>query len=371
MKRFISLLLALLLSLSFACAETAQEAVIATVNGEDLLYSEYMAIESAYLYQYEAAGIDLTDAATYTYLQDLALSYAIEQMLVEQDMLAQGCYDFDAETEAWLQEQGASAYETALLDVEAMMRDTLSLTPEDDARVFALSYAESLGVSEQTYVDFYRTQYASMKYYEWLIRDNPVTDADVQAAYAQRVEESKALYENDVAAFETAAASGAEIWYTPAGYRNVLQILLPAEGATEAEKIAGVQSVTDDIYARLATGEPFEALIREYGVDAAFQDEAFFSTGYQVHQDSIVWEDAFVAAAFSADMAQPGCWSQPIVSDLGVHILYYLSDAVSGPIALTAELSDALSYIIYTERYTAAQAERITELANTAEIVFH
>lgn len=371
MKHFISLLLALLMTLSFACAETTQEAAIATVNGEDLLYSEYAAIESAYLYQYEAAGIDLTDAATYTYLQDLALSYAVEQMLVKQDMQAQGCYDFDAETEAWFQEQGAAAYEAALQDVEAMMRDTLSLDEEEDARAYALAYAESLGVTEQTYVDFYRTQYASVKYYEWLIRDNPVTDEDVQSAYAQRVDESKALYENDVPAFETAAANGSEIWYTPAGYRSVLQILLPAEGATEADKLASVQSTVDAIYARLESGESFEALIREYGADTAFNDEAFFNTGYQVHQDSVVWEDAFIAAAFSADMAQPGCWSQPFVSDLGVHILYYLNDAASGPITLTTELADALSYLIYTERYTAAQAERITELANSADIVFH
>lgn len=371
MKQFLSLLLALMMSLSLACAENAQEAIIATVNGEDLPYSEYIAIESAYLYQYESAGVDLTDEATYTYLQDLALSYAVEQMLVKQDMQAQGCYDFDEETEAWFQEQGAAAYEQALLDVEAMMRDTLSLMPEDDARVYALSYAESLSVNEQTYVDFYRTQYASVKYYEWLIRDNPVTDEDVQTAYAQRVEESKALYANDVAAFETAAATGAEVWYTPAGYRSVLQILLPAEGATAEEKLASVQPTVDAIMTRLESGESFETLIREYGADTAFNNEAFFSAGYQVHQESIIWEEAFVAAAFSAEMAQPGCWSQPFASDLGVHILYYLNDAISGPVALTEEIADALSYLIYTERYTEAQSQRITELVDMAEIVFH
>lgn len=370
MKHFMTLLLALLMTLSFAAAET-QEFIVVTVNGEDLPYSEYNAIESAHLYQYESAGVDLTDEATYAYLQDLALSYAVEQMLVRQDMQAQGCYDFDAETEAWFQEQGAAAYEQALLDVEDMMRETLSLMPEDDARVYALSYAESLGVNEQTYVDFYRTQYASVKYYEWLLRDNPITEEDVQSAYQQRVEESKALYANDVAAFETAAANGSEVWYTPAGYRSVLQILLPAEGDTAEEKLASVQSTVDTIMTRLESGEAFEALIREYGADTAFNDEAFFSAGYQVHQESIIWEDAFIAAAFSTEMAQPGCWSQPFVSDLGVHILYYLNDAASGPVALTEEISDALSYLIYTERYTAAQAERISELADAADIVFH
>lgn len=369
MKRFLSLMISLLLMTSFAFAETTTELPVVTVNGEDLLYSEYAAIESAYLYQYEVAGVDLTNESTYTYLQDLALSYAIEQMLVKQDMRAQGCYDFDEESEAWFASIGKEAYDAALKDVMESMRTVDS--SDDELMVYALAYAEALGVTEQTYVDFYRTQYASAKYYEWLTRDNPVTEEEVQAAYNQRVESSKALYENDVAAFETAMNDGSEVWYYPAGYRSVLQILLPAQGGTDEEKLASVQATVDEITARLEKGESFEALIREYGADTAFNDESFFATGYQVHPESVIWEETFVSAAFSSEMAQPGCWSKPFASDLGVHILYYLCDSASGPMELSQDLHDALSYVLYTERYTAAQAERLNELADTAEIIFH
>lgn len=347
------------------------EAAIVTVNGEDLLYSDYTAIESAYLYQYEAAGVDLTNAETYAYLQDLALTYAIEQMLVKQDMATQGCYDFDEETEAWFVQTGKAAYETAFADVKNALSASDTTLTADEIEVYALAYAQSLGVTEQTYIDYYRTQYASAKYYEWLTQDNPVTDEDVQAAYDARVADSKALYENDAAAFETAMNNGQEVWYRPAGYRGVLQILLPAQGDTDDAKLQSVQSTVDDIYARLEKGESFQSLIAEYGQDANLQDEAFLATGYQVHQDSVIWEDAFVAAAFSAEMASPGCWSQPLVSTLGVHILYYLNDVAAGPIELTEDVHDALAYVIYTERYTAAQSARITELADAAEIVFH
>lgn len=369
MKRILSLLIALMMCFSIALAETIEDYAVATVNGEDLMYSVYTGIQSAYLYQYESAGVDLTNETTYAYLQDLALTYAIEQMLIDQDMKAQGCYEFDAETENWFVETGKAAYDQALSDVmEALRTDT---TSDDELMVYALAYAESLGVTEQTYVDFYRTQYASENYHQWLIRDNPITDEAVQTAYDARVAESKALYENDIAAFETAVSSSAEVWYTPAGYRCVLQILLPAEGDTEDAKLASVQSTLDEINARLAQGETFQSLIVEYGTDPNFADETFMSTGYQVHKDSIVWEDAFVSAAFSPEMAEPGCVSKPLVSDLGVHILFYLSDAASGPIALTEDIHDALAYLIYTERYTAAQTERLNELASTAEIVFH
>lgn len=377
MKRILPLLIALLvvlvvaLALIFGQSRSTTETddfPVATVNGEDLLYNDYLAIESAYLYQMEAAGADLSDSSVYTYFQDLALTYAIEQMLVKQDMRAQGCYDFDKETEAWFAEQGKAAYDAALAEVMESMRDII--TTDKELREYALAYAKSLNVTEQTYIDFYRTQYASMNYYEWLIRDNPITDEDVQTAYAARVENSKGLYENNIAAFETALNSGAEVWYMPAGYRNILQILLPAQGSTENEKLASVRATLDEIYARLEKGESFQSLIAEYGTDAYFTDEAALASGYLVHEESIIWDDSFIAAAFSAEMAQPGCWSQPIASDLGVHILYYLSNAADGPVQMTQEIADALSYTIYTERYTAAQAERITELANTAEIIF-
>ncbi len=346
-----------------------EDYAVATVNGQDLMYSEYRTVESAYLYQAEAAGADLTDASAAAYFQDLALTYAIEQMLVRQDMAAQGCFDFDAETEAWFAAQGKAAYDTALQQVKDSLRGADAV--EDELNDLALAYAASLNVTEQTYVDFYRSQYAAAKYYEWLTRDNPVTDEDVKAAYEARVEASKALYGDDAAAFERAAENGSETWYRPEGYRSILQILLPASGATAEEKLASVQATVDAIAVRLEQGESFQALMAEYSTDANGQNETFLQSGYQVHRDSIVWEQAFIDAAFSDEMAQPGDWSKPFASDLGVHILYCLSDSPGGAVPLTEELHDLLAYAIYTERYTAAQSARINALADAAEVVIH
>ena len=361
MKRFLSLLMALLLCAAPALAETAEDYAIANVNGEDLMYSKYKAIETAYLYQYESAGVDLTDESVYSYLCDLALSYALEQMLVEQDMRAQGCYEFDAETEAWFAESGKAAWDQALQDVMDSMRTADS--SDDELMVYALAYAESLGVSEQTYVDYFRTAYAQENYHQWLIRETPITDADVQSAYEARIADSEALYANDVAAFETALYNGTEAWYTPAGYRSVLQILLPAEGDTAEAKLQSVQPTLEVINTLLADGESFENLITLYSADGA--------TAYPVHLESTLWADEFVAAAFSAEMAVPGSVSQPVVSDLGVHILYYLSDIAAGPVVLTDEIRELLAAQLYQERYAAAQTERINELAAAAQVAIY
>ncbi len=369
MKRVLSLLFAMLLCFSAAFAEVIEDYPVATVNGEDLMYSKYVAIESAYLYQYESAGVDLTDENTLAYLKDLAMSYAVEQLLVEQDMRAQGCYDFDEVLEAWFVQTGMEAYSQALTDVKDAMRS--AETSEDELEVYALAYAESLGVTEQTYIDFYRTQYAQENYRQWLIRENPITNEDVQARYDELIAQSKALYENDAAAFETALLSGSSAWFTPVGYRQVLQILLPAEGETSEEKLASVQATVDEINNLLSQGETFQNLVLLYGADAYLADDATLVSGYPVHKDSIMWAEEFVAAAFSPEMAGPGSVSQPVASDAGVHILYYLADMPSGPVELTEEFHSMLAATIYKERYTAAQSDRLNELAAAAQIVFH
>ena len=85
----------------------------------------------------------------------------------------------------------------------------------------------------------------------------------------------------------------------------------------------------------------------------------------------MIWEDAFIEAAFSEEMSAPGCWSKPFVSELGVHILYYLKDTESGAVKLTDEIRDALSYAIYSERCQTLAAERLDELADSAQVIIH
>ncbi len=196
MKKLIAMLTALLLMFSCAAAEEVATAtdtaeadyVIALVNGEQLMNSTYTQVKNDYLTAYAQVGYDITDEAKKAYVEDLALTAAIQNLLVEQDMRAQGCYDFSEEIETWCSEQGQAAYESALKQVEETLNETLELG-EDDAdalSVYASAYAELLGVTAQDYVDVYRTQYATMLYYAWLTQDCPVTAEDVQAEYDAR-----------------------------------------------------------------------------------------------------------------------------------------------------------------------------------------
>ena len=200
-KRILTLLLTLLVLTVGAFAEEAEtaqtetDAVVALVNGEALMSSDYEPVRENYLTSYAALGYDIQDETVSAYLDDLALTAAIQNLLVEQDMKAQGCYDFDEETEKWCAEQGQTAYESALAQVAETLNKTLELEDEDETlRKYALQYAELLGVTAQDYIDVYRTQYATMRYYAWLTQDCPVTEEEIQAEY----ERQKASSETDI-----------------------------------------------------------------------------------------------------------------------------------------------------------------------------
>ena len=200
-KRILTLLLALMMMTAGAFAEDAETArtetdsVIALVNGEALMNSDYEPVRENYLTSYAALGYDIQDETVSAYLDDLALTAAIQNLLVEQDMKAQGCYDFDEETEKWCAEQGQTAYESALAQVAETLNKTLELEDGDETlQKYALQYAELLGVTAQDYIDVYRTQYATMLYYAWLTQDCPVTEEEIQAEYEQQ----KASGETDI-----------------------------------------------------------------------------------------------------------------------------------------------------------------------------
>ena len=200
-KRILTLLLALMMMTAGAFAEDAETAqtetdsVIALVNGEALMSSDYEPVRENYLTSYAALGYDIQDETVSAYLDDLALTAAIQNLLVEQDMRAQGCYDFDEETEKWCAEQGQTAYESALAQVAETLNETLELEDGDETlQKYALQYAELLGVTAQDYIDVYRTQYATMLYYAWLTQDCPVTEEEIQAEYKRQ----KASGETDI-----------------------------------------------------------------------------------------------------------------------------------------------------------------------------
>ncbi|MDO5422205.1 MAG: SurA N-terminal domain-containing protein [Eubacteriales bacterium] len=370
-KLLIGLLVAALGAVSFGAA-AEETGNVAAVNGETITQTELDNMVNTLKNRMTQYGIDASEEEIAAIIEASALTELVEDRLLTQDMTAQGCYEMSADEESAITEAARVSWENLTQQYEAYY--TQYLDGEDEGLTAADAAQSALNESGYTleYMEnYYRNALASEKYEDWLMEgEAAITDEEVQAAYEQRVEESRAAYEEDVSAFETAVASGKEVWYRPAGYRAILQIMMKAEGEDEKEKLASVKEKTDEIYARLEQGEAFEELISVYGEDSAFEKEGFLETGYQVHPDSILWEEAFVEAAFGEEMQEIGDYSQPVVFEDNVHILYYLKDVPDGAVELSDTLAAALQEELYGERAEEKMEERLAELKEESEIVY-
>ncbi len=230
-----------------------------------------------------------------------------------------------------------------------------------------------------------------------------LTEKQVQDYYEEQfLGPDRERYENDIAAYEAEIlATGSESFYTPAGYRYLRQILLDypeeietdlrrdyrrleaamqalseavqalavaAAGAEDWDGIAPARQAYDEILekangirtsyeekrraltepliaekveairSQYRSGTDFIALIRKYSSDKS--DTNLKTGGYPFHPLSDSWPENFIEAASALE--KPGDISEPVYTDLGIHILYYAADMPSGEYKLTEEEQEAL-----------------------------
>ena len=86
-------------------------------------------------------------------------------------------------------------------------------------------------------------------------------------------------------------------------------------------------------------GIDFNSIINKYSTDKNGQN--LDKGGYPVHPDSKNWPGEFLEAV--GKLERSGDTSGPVLTDMGIHILYYASDIPEGAHELTAEERSALN----------------------------
>ena len=295
---------------------------------------------------------------------------------------------------------------------------------EEEAREYALTFMAldevTLDVCRDQATDLWRVQ--QIEAYVGKDMAEP-TEEELHAWYLTGiVYPLRNAYERDIPAYERDGLyQGAEMFYIPEGYRYIRHILLPAAGelsaqivklGLEQEELAAAvtkaqnaldgyrylnmndaealkaleqaqaaldanrsaiqtlygeiaqaaQEQTDEISRRLAQGESFDSLLREYGPDENMPKE-----GYLVRADSILWDTAFRDAAMA--LGRIGEVSAPVVTPAGVHFLEYHADAVAGEQPLTGETPENVRALMKAERLNSLLQMNIQEWAKDYEIV--
>lgn len=374
--------------------------VVMTVNGSPVtrgtLDNYYQNVYSYYSsYNYDVSGEE-----TINFLMAVAMNSAISYELMNQKAVELGITLSDDEIASIT----AAATDEWDQIVDMFVEYYVSL-PEDAtdadkeaARGDATQMLESMGYTLDSMIAEAVQEAQYDKVQETVTADVTVTDEEVQAVWDARVAEDEAAYSQDIASYEKASYYGTETLYTPEGYRGVLQILLevdatlldnytalsaayeeqqaagddaeatdgaevdpdaaPAEPVTAEQVQAAYDAILDSvadkvdaINGRLANGEAFTDLIPEYNIDPGMEMEENLRDGYKVHRDSIIYDPAFVQAAFSVD--EIGDVSAPYVGVYGVYMVMYLRDVPAGAAPATEEALAAVRTELLSERQSA------------------
>ncbi|MDO4483878.1 MAG: peptidylprolyl isomerase [Clostridia bacterium] len=425
MVRALSLLMGLVLCLMpvmGAMAEAADAAVtnendvMLTVNGVEVTRGEANEIYQNMLSFYSGNGLDVSSQEIQDIIWALALKQAVLLELINQKAAAAGLDQFTEEENAAMKAQAAEEME-AYVQQYIMYYGNLAEDATEEqklaVRTDALSYLESMGITEAALLKDLVEQTVYERVQASVTQGVVVEDAEVEAAFAERVSADQAMFA-DVATYEFYTAYyGYQSYYMPEGYRGVNHILLnvdeavladyqdkqakleeqasdegaeategtaaadaaaaPEAPVTEEEVeaarlacIANVQPIIDEINEKLAAGASFEDLIVEYGQDPGMKDDTKRAEGYAVAQDSIMWDPAFVKAAFSVDNV--GDVAEPVVGSYGVHIVKYVRDVPAGPVEMTQEIQDELRAEVLATKESDMFNNALTQWETEADI---
>ncbi len=385
-------------------ATTSPTDVMATVNGEPVLRETVENIASNLSYTYSQYGYDTTTDENVKVINQIALDYAIQYALMDQKAAEWGLDQFTDEEMETLKASNAESW-NSLVDSYVTYYGNLTDESTDEeklaAKTSALAALEAMGYTEEVMMQSTLEEERYDRVRNKMIENVEVTDDEVQTAFDTQVESDKASYEGNVAYYEYMTQYyGQTSYYVPEGYRGITHILLTVddtllqnyedlaaklEEQEEAEDtdtteatatdvpeatetpvtqadvdaayqaiLDSVQPTIDEINQKLADGASFADLIAEYGADPGMQSEPYMSEGYSVHQDSVIWDAAFVKAAFSVEKV--GDVSEPVVGSYGVHIVYYLRDVPSGAVELTDDIKEDLKSTLLSEKENEAFA---------------
>lgn len=397
---------------------TAPDTVLANLNGQGITYKDVDTVAQELMYNYSQYGYDFSDAAMQKSIYQLAMQYALQLNMMEQKAVEMGLDTITDEEKAELEKE-VNANWNSLVDQYVAYYGGLSSDATDEdkaaARVSILADLEAMGYTEAVMLETTMDNVKLDKVEAEMVKGAEVTDEEIVEAFNEQVKQDETRYSEDVATYEYMTGYyGQTSYYQPAGYRGITHILLkvdqelltnyqtlvakleeqqeeeeeaaatPTDAAsptdieepvTQEQVDAAYQAIIDsvaetiaEINAKLAEGVAFADLVAEYGTDPGMEQEPYKSEGYAVHMDSIMWDPAFVQAAFSVDNV--GDVAEPVVGNYGVHIVQYTCDIPAGPVELTEEIKNTLRETLLATKENELFNSTMKEWLDSAELVY-
>lgn len=401
--------------------KTITKAEVAEQTEAMLDYQEYV----YYLY---GMSFDRTSESSISSARSSAIENLIQDAVLTQKTAEMGI-ELTADELSEVQQSADSAWDTYISSVKSGYFADSELAGEELDKAVEAKMAELGYPAKDELLDSQKISKVREKLRSEVVKDVAVTQEELESAYSTRVSEAMTNYGNNPSTYGTDVQNGSTIYYVPAGYRFVKNILIKftdedntaindlqsqltsknselataesslsdlgedASADDEAaaqnraaltetkERLAGeiaelqtkldsakeaayaaIQPTVDEVLAKLASGEDFDALMEQYGQDTGMQASPAKENGYPVSADSTNWVTEFRDAAMALEKV--GDVSGAVRSSYGIHLLKYVSDAVEGEVGLDS-VKDALEAELLAnkqeEAYTAAVEQWVSD----------
>ena len=230
-KALLALLIALMLLMS-SCSliqkDMAVDAATEIVKVADVVYTKgdiqemvqsYLQQQQAYYAQYYGYNIDITSDSVIASAQDEVIQTAIEQAVTTAKAKELGLDTLNEEDQAEVDDLWQQYYD---LVKNYMFADT-ELEGEELENAINDSIQSTFGVNKETLV----ASKVRENLRNEVVKDVTVSDDEVKTEFDTRVENAKSTYANSLSAYGSAYNNDSStIYYRPAGYRLVKQILV-------------------------------------------------------------------------------------------------------------------------------------------------
>ncbi len=218
-----------------------------------------------YMYSMYGLSYDPTDAATISAAQDSAIEALIQAAVTNQKITEGGFDVFTEEELAAIEESAKTTYQQNADYIQSLDFADTQLTGEELEQAVAQALTaygyqdvDSLITSEK-----YTASQEKLK--ASVVQDVTVTAEELQTAYDEKVASAKSSYESSLAQYGTDVSNASTLYYHPAGYRYVKNILRKFSD----EDTAAISDLTSQVSAKQTTITDNAASLAELAEDAS------------------------------------------------------------------------------------------------------
>lgn len=425
-KSLIALALVIAMTAAAGCSlvskneEKDMAQTVATVNGVPITKKAFKGAFEEIAYYYSMFGMQLSEDNIEDVRGSTMDSIVMDEVLKQKarelgydkltdEETAQIDQDFNDQWQAYVDSLKSQA--------EAEKETNPNLDVDKRAEELVLEQLAKQGVTKESLKQNSLDQKMYEKLRDAVYAEINVTDADIKAAYDQKLADQKAQYAETPESYESDARGSSAIAYVPPGYIRVKHVLVAPEeddaaytakmdelsaaqtelaqqmtdlivedktanqakideleqkiNASKQEQatmregfLAKLKPEADEALAKALAGEDFDKLVETYGKDPGMQSSPQKETGYLMHEKSS-YAPEFLAASFA--LQNVGDISPLVATEFGYHIIKLVEKVRSGDVSID-EIKDAILEEVKSSKQSELWSQRQDEWNAAADI---